>query len=200
MYVSRRETFFFHPSTASIRVKRLIQGEKDALMECSQMKPGDSVLDCTAGMASDSIVFSHTGGSDSSIIALESEFIPFLLLREGLNDYESDIHSLNEAMRRIQVKHMDHLSYLKKLPDKSIDIVYFDPMFRSPIENSMAISPLRVIANHQPLREETIREAMRAARKTVVLKEHRDSQEFDRLGFSQVHKTYSKIAYGVIQL
>lgn len=191
---------FFHPSTALIRIKRLIQGERDTLMECSSMSEGDAVLDCTAGMASDSIVFSYTGGPASQIVALESEFMPFLLLREGLRYYESEITSLNQAMRRIQVECVDHLTYLKKLPDNSFDIVYFDPMFRNPIENSYTLTPLRAVANHKPLQREVIQEAIRTARKTVVLKEHRNSQEFERLGFTQVYKTYSKIAYGVIKL
>jgi 16S rRNA (guanine1516-N2)-methyltransferase len=191
---------FFHPSLALIRVKRLINGEKDTLMECSGIHTGDSVLDCTAGMASDAIVFSFSGGPGSEITALESEEIPYLLIREGLNRYKTDIKPLDESMRRIKVERSDHLSYLQKLPDRSIDIIYFDPMFRSPIEDSTALSPLRSLANSQPLSKESITEALRAARKSVVIKEHRDSGEFARLGFTQVHKTYSKIAYGVIKL
>lgn len=191
---------FFHPSTALVRVKRLIQGEQDTLIKYSDFAVGESLLDCTAGMASDSIVFSYFGGAASEITALESEFIPYLILREGLKSYNSDILELNEAMRRIRLKQVDHLSYLKQQPDKSIDIIYFDPMFRTPIEDSSALSPLRSVANHQPLHLESIEQARRVARKTVVIKEQRESEEFDRLGFTEVHKTYSKIAYGVIHI
>lgn len=197
---SHQPPLFFHPSTALVRVKRLIRGEKDTLIKYSNYASGDTLLDCTAGMASDSIVFSYHGGISAEITALESEFIPYIILREGLKNYNTDIPALDEAMRRITLKQENHLSYLKRQADKSIDIIYFDPMFRSPIEDSSALSPLRSVANHQPLQQESMDQAQRVARKTVVLKEQMESGEFNRLGFTEVHKTYSKIAYGVIRI
>lgn len=191
---------FFHPSTALIRIKRLLRGEKDTLMECSGVSKGDSILDCTAGMASDSIVYSLVSGPSGKIIALESEIILYTLLKHGLKGYDSDLPPLNDAMKHIEIFHADHLAYLKDSQDKSMDIVYFDPMFRNPLEDSSALTPLRTVANPQPLTLESIKEAARVARKTVVLKEHRDSHEFARLGFNQVFITTSKIAYGVIEL
>ena len=87
-------------------------------------------------------------------------------------------------MRRIEVRHSHHLDYLKSLPDQSVDIVYFDPMFREPITDSASINPLRHYANGEPLDAESVREAIRVARKTVVMKEARSSGEFERLGFA----------------
>src|SRR4051794_9907679 len=57
-YHEQQPALFFHPSTAAIRVKRLINGETDALVHLSQLRPGDRVLDCTAGLGSDAIVYS----------------------------------------------------------------------------------------------------------------------------------------------
>ncbi len=121
-----------------------------------------------------------------------------MIVREGLKRYQSEVEELNEAMNRIEIIHNEHLDYLMGLPDQSVDIIYFDPMFRIALADSSALAPIRSIANHQPLDLEAITHAKRVARKSVVLKEHVKSKEFVRLGFEQVYSTYSKIAYGVI--
>lgn len=193
----QEEAVFFHPSTAYIRVKRMQRGESDPMITASGAEAGDTVIDCTAGLASDSIVFSHAVGPKGCVIALESELSIITLLKEGLGSLETQQQAVNEAMRRIRLVHADHLAYLSEQPDQSVDIVYFDPMFRIPVEESSAISPFRSIANPSPLSEDSIREAKRIARKRVVLKEHRDSPEFERLGFHR-YRTRTKISYGVI--
>ncbi|MCL6457463.1 MAG: class I SAM-dependent methyltransferase, partial [Gorillibacterium sp.] len=141
------EPIYFHPSTGYLRIKRMLQGESDPLIVLSGVRPGDTVLDCTAGLASDSIVFSHAVGATGRVTALESELISVLLLTEGLLSYHAKIQALNDAMRRIEVIHTDHLTYLRGLPGKSYDIVYFDPMFRIPVAASSSIAPYRGIAN-----------------------------------------------------
>ncbi|MDF2671063.1 MAG: SAM-dependent methyltransferase [Paenibacillus sp.] len=191
---------FFHPSLSFVRVKRLMRGEGDALIECSGAERGDSILDCTAGLASDSIVFSYAVGGEGHVLAIESEPALHMLIREGLAHYKTHLPSFNEAMRRVEAKLGSHEQILKDLPDKSVDIVYFDPMFRSPIDDSSAIQPLRKLANHSPLSLEAIEQAKRVARKRIVLKEHRDDGEFERLGFNRMFRSGTKIAYGVIQL
>ena len=190
---------FFHPGTAVIRIKRLISGVSDPLVHASGMLPGDTVLDCTAGMASDSIVFSYVSGAEGRVVALESEPILYLLVHQGLACYTSEISSINDAMRRIKLIKMPHLAYLKNLKDASFDIIYFDPMFRRPIEESSAIAPVREIANHSPLCLEAVTEARRVARKKVIMKEHRDSDQFIKLGFAKQFRANSQVAYGVIE-
>ncbi|MBP1995192.1 class I SAM-dependent methyltransferase [Paenibacillus eucommiae] len=199
-YGEGRPAFFFHPSMAAIRVKRLLRGEKDPLLEASGVVERDHVLDCTAGLASDSILFSFAAGEHGVVTAIESERVPALLIMEGLQGYHSDIPGLNEAMRRIQVKHTDHLAYLRTLEPQSVDTIYFDPMFRSPLEQSNSISPLRDVANGEAITLETILQARRVARKSIVLKESKDSLEFARLGFDSVARSSTKTTYGVIRL
>lgn len=194
------EPFFFHPSTGLLRVKRLLKGEPDAMVIASGVSIGDSVLDCTAGLGADAIVFSHAVGPTGTVTALESEPIVSLLVEEGLQTYESGIPEADEAMRRVQACCVEHGVYLRELPDKCVDIVYFDPMFREPIHETSSISPLRELANPRALSPETIAEARRVARKRIVLKEHRDGPEFERLGFARIHRPHTKIAYGVIDL
>ncbi|MZQ87384.1 SAM-dependent methyltransferase [Paenibacillus sp. 5J-6] len=191
---------FFHPSMALVRVKRMLKGESDLLIEASGAAPGDAIVDCTAGLASDAIVFSYAVGAQGSVTAVESEDVPAMLIHEGLALYESEVAELNEAMRRISVIKLHHLAYLQQLGSKSVDVVYFDPMFRSPIEESQAISHLRRNANDEAVTLDSIEEAKRVARKSIVLKENKDSKEFARLGFEHVLRSTTKTTYGVIRL
>lgn len=198
-YIDEASPIFFHPSMAHVRVQRLIRGEGDVMLKAADVVEGDTVLDCTAGLASDSIVFSYAVGHTGRVIALDSEPELCLLLREGLETYNSDVDVLNEAMRRIEVKYADHYEYLKQMQDKSVDIIYFDPMFRVPLTASNSISPLRGIANPDALTLDTVKEAKRVARKCVLMKEASFSEEFKRLGFPSIVSSGTKIAYGVIQ-
>ncbi|SFL84553.1 Putative SAM-dependent methyltransferase [Paenibacillus sp. 1_12] len=199
-YHEDQPALFFHPSTAAIRVKRLVNGEHDPLMELSAIQPGDRVLDCTAGLGSDALVYSFAVQGNGEVVALESEPVPYLMLRQGLKAYDSDIPGMNEAMHRIQVIQMDHSEYLLREPDNAFDVVYLDPMFRQPIHESSSISAIRVLANSRPVSEQTIKEALRVARRAVIMKEHRGSDEFVRLGFEEIKRSTTKIAYGVIRL
>lgn len=190
---------FFHPSMAQLRIKRMMKGEPDFLLSLLEVAPGDTVLDCTAGLASDSIVFSYASGPQGQVTALESAPVLAMLLKEGLADYRSGLEEVDAAMRRIRIVQGNHLDYLRQAGERSVDIVYFDPMFRTPIEQSDSLSPLRNMANADALSREAVEEARRVARRAVVLKEHRGSPEFARLGFPVVERSGSKIAYGVIK-
>lgn len=194
------QPIFFHPSMAQIRVKRLIEGKRDPLIEAAGIVPGDRVIDCTAGAAADSIVISYAVGESGNVTALESEKLLYTIVADGLKHYESDIPEMNAAMRRINMINEDHTQFLSKLPDKSVDVVYFDPMFRHPLQDSAAFEPLRQITNDTPLSEQAIIEAKRVAVKSVLLKEQLSSGEFDRLGFTKRIRKDSKFTFGVIEL
>ncbi|MFD1774508.1 class I SAM-dependent methyltransferase [Paenibacillus rhizophilus] len=190
----------FHPSMGFVRAKRVLKGESDPMLEAAGMVPGDSVLDCTAGLGADALLFAVHGGERSSVTALESSLPLYALLTEGMAHYASGLVEVDAALRRINVVHSNHLDYLRSLPDNSVDIVYFDPMFREPLEDSAGISPLRAYANSDSLSAESVSEAVRAARKAVVLKEKRGSGEFGRLGFAELLRPGTKTSYGVITI
>ncbi|WP_410510957.1 class I SAM-dependent methyltransferase [Paenibacillus sp. BR2-3] len=190
----------FHPSMGFVRAKRVLKGESDPMLEAAGMEPGDSVLDCTAGLGTDSLLFAVYGGENSEITALESSLPLYGLLLEGMSHYTSGQEKVNAALRRIKVVYSDHLHYLKDQQDNSVDIVYFDPMFRQPLTDSAAISPLRQFANGAALSPESVAEAVRVARKAVLLKEKSLSGEFGRLGFTELLRNNSKTSYGVIQI
>ncbi|WP_068781588.1 class I SAM-dependent methyltransferase [Paenibacillus sp. GM2] len=194
------EPLSFHPSMAFVRGKRLLRGEPDAMLEAAGVRPGDTIIDCTAGLGADSSVFSLGAGPSGRVLALEDSLPLWALLTEGLAYYESSVADYNAALRRIETRHVHHLQALRGMPDKSADVVYFDPMFRHPIMESAAISPLRTFANNEGLSQEAVKEACRVARRSVVLKEKMGSEEFARLGFREARRAHTKIVYGVISL
>lgn len=191
---------FFHPSMGQVRLKRILQGEADRMLACAAVSPGDRVLDCTAGLCSDALLFAHAVGQQGEVIALESNPITASVIADGLQVYQSDMPELNESLRRIHLHLADHTAYLAACPSDSFDIVYFDPMFDSPQHESQSMEPLRTLANERPLSEATIIEAVRVARKAVVMKNSRGSLAFAQLGFSKIERGGTNIAFGVIEL
>lgn len=180
--------FAFHPNMSALRIKQLQNGQKDLMVECSNMMEGDSVLDCTLGMGADAIVSSFVVGRKGKVVALESQAVIAAIVEHGLKTYETDRKELKRAMRAITVIHTDYREYLPKLADNSFDIVLFDPMFRETIEKSVAMQQLKPLANPNPINEEALQEAVRVARKRVLMKERRGSPEFKRLGFDVVRE------------
>ncbi|XID94414.1 class I SAM-dependent methyltransferase [Paenibacillaceae bacterium WGS1546] len=192
--------FFFHPSMALVRLKGLLKGGQDALLSATGAAPGDTVLDCTAGLCADAIVLSYAAGERGRVVALEASRTIHLIVREGLRTYETGLPEADAAMRAVEAAHGRYEERLPRMPDKSVDIVYFDPMFEKPVRSSSALAPLRARALGEPLTEEAVREATRVARKKVVLKDHRESGRFERLGFRPARKSSSAVAYGVIDI
>ncbi|MGQ3478515.1 class I SAM-dependent methyltransferase [Paenibacillus sp. TY11] len=190
----------FHPSMGFIRAKRVLKGEPDPMLTAARLVPGDTVLDCTAGLGTDSLLFSIGTGSSGQVTAVESSFPVYALIKDGMRHYRSGNAVVDKAFSNIDVRFGHHLDYLRSLPDRSIDIIYFDPMFRDPLLDSSAIGPLRGLANPDALNEESIVHAKRIARKTIVLKEKRGSGEFARLGFRVEQRGTTKTVYGVIDI
>ncbi|MFD0670282.1 class I SAM-dependent methyltransferase [Cohnella sp. GCM10027633] len=191
---------FFHPSMALVRLKRLLEGGIDTLVEISGTRPGDVVLDCTAGLCADALVFSFAVGPQGRVVALEASPIVHAIVREGLKLYDTGLPEVDRAMRAVRPVLASYESYLKQQEDDSVDIVYFDPMFERPVDASSSLEPLRARAHMGPLTDEAVSEARRVARRSIVLKDHRGSGQFERLGFRQARKSGSSVAYGVITI
>lgn len=192
-----REEVFFHPGMAQVRIKRMAAGETDRMVEAMGLRPGMKVLDCTLGLGSDAITAAWAVGPLGRVTGLEAVRPLALLVRRGLFRY-CGAGRLSGAMSRVDVLAADHRGILPRLPDDSYDVVYFDPMFRRPLYHSAGIAPLRRLAQGAPLESESVEEAVRVARRRVVLKERRESPEFDRLGFMVTEGgRYSPVAFGV---
>lgn len=192
--------YYFHLSMAELRIKNIENGKDDHMVTAMDLRPGMSVLDCTLGMATDAIVASYVVGSSGRVIGLEKTPLIAAITRLGLQNYSIDNCRIQDAMKRITVERADYNKYLADIPDSSIDVIFFDPMFRRPINESSSLKPLRVIADNQPLNRTAVQEALRVARRRVVIKETRGSSEFQRLGIEKlIGGKYSSLSYGVVE-
>lgn len=198
LYPACGEKFFFHPGSSLFRAKRWLRGEEDPFLNAAELRQGDSFLDCTLGLGSDAIVASLAAGEEGAVIGLEKSPILAFLVSTGLKAWETNMPEVNEAMRRIQTKSADHLEYLHQLPDEAFDVVYFDPMFYQPIEQSEGIAPLRLFAEYQ-FQPESVIEALRVAKRSVVLKDHWKSPRFNQFGFHVYKRKSSLFHYGILK-
>ena len=200
LYGQNVPTVDFHPSLGLVRMKRLQKGCIDPMLKACDFHVGDTVIDCTAGLGADALVFSFAAGCRGRVIACESSWPLYVLLLEGMRRYETSVKQINAAFRRIEVKHEDHLNMLSLMDSRSSDVVYFDPMFRKPLIQSSAIRQAEHLVNASHITEESIAQARRVARKRIVMKEQRQSPEFARLGFQVIEGGRSAIAYGIIDV
>lgn len=190
--------FFFHPNTAAFRLKRLVKGGTDPLLDVSQLQVGDSFLDCTLGLASDSIVASFGVGETGRVLGIEGDIDIAFVVKHGLKSFQTSFTELEEAMARIIVKQQDAITYLKNEPDNRWDVVYIDPMFHSPIDESANFTPLREIGLQGHLTTEWIEEAYRVCKRRVVIKDHFNSPVFNTFQFEQLVRPNTKFHYGYL--
>ena len=199
--VTAEGELFFHPGMSHLRIKNLLLGHGDHLVTALGLTEGMHVLDCTLGTGADAIVESFAVGAAGAVTALESNPLIAAVIADGLAHATGDNYEMHAAMRRITVHHADALAFLRAAEMDSYDVIYFDPMFRRPLHESAGMNALRVLADMRALTEEMIAEACRVARRRVVMKERRESAEFERLGFTHIMGgKYSRIAYGVMEL
>jgi 16S rRNA (guanine1516-N2)-methyltransferase len=192
---------FFHPGMAPGRIKRAAQGKHDHMLEAMGLGHGDRVLDCTLGLGSDAIVAAWAVGLSGKVVGIESSPALAEIVRAGLRDYDKADPDATDAMRRVEVVCAEHLMHLMSCPDRSYDVVYFDPMFREPVRLSPGIAGLRRWASHARLSGNAVREATRVARRRVVIKDRTDGSELDRLGVTaRLGGRGSRVEYGVISL
>ncbi|SEM82096.1 Putative SAM-dependent methyltransferase [Mesobacillus persicus] len=193
------DPFFFHPNSSMFRIKRILKGESDPFIEATQLKAGMSILDCTLGLASDSIVASFAVGESGRVAGIEANPYLAYIVRKGLSQWDSGIADMNEAMRRITAIQNDSLTVLKQLEDNSYDCIYFDPMFEETVLESDGIRGLTKFARRDGLSVDIMKEAYRVARRRIVLKDHFRSTRFDQFHFSVYRRKTAKFHFGVIK-
>ncbi|MFC0477987.1 class I SAM-dependent methyltransferase [Robertmurraya beringensis] len=192
------EPFFFHPNSSMFRIKRLLKNEHDPFIDATGLAKGMSLLDCTLGLASDSIVASFVVGASGKVVGTEENKYLSYLVGRGLKSWQSGLAGMDEAMRTISVQHSDALSFLKEVPSNEFDCVYIDPMFEETILESDGIRALAELAAYSEVREEFISEAKRVARNRLVLKDHFRSKRFEQFGFSVMKRPSAKFHFGII--
>lgn len=192
---------FFHLNMAQLRIQNIDRGQDDHMVMAMHLKKGMSVLDCTLGMGTDAIVASYIVGEEGKVVGIEHSKVAAFIMQNGFAEFQVENVKVKDALNRIDVVQADYNEYLLSLPDKSFDVVYFDPMFRHPLKESVALKPLRAVADHRPIDLQALKEAKRVARKYVVVKENHRSKEFERLFIETlIGGKYSNINYGVIQV
>ncbi|HIU64656.1 MAG TPA: class I SAM-dependent methyltransferase [Candidatus Avacidaminococcus intestinavium] len=186
----------FHPGMAELRIRELLRGGKDNFVEALKLKQGMKILDCTLGLGADAIVASHIVGASGMVVGLEAILPIWLLTSHGFKTYESKTAEINMAMRTITTLHDNAANYLLNAPKDSFDVVYFDPMFKQPVQTSSNFTPMRKIACHDELTLAMIEKALQVA-PLVVVKE-RDADFFNNLLITEIKGgKYSRVKYGI---
>lgn len=182
-----KDELFWHPNMAFLKIKALQNDEIDPIIKAMDLQKGDSVIDCTLGFAADALVVSAFIGESGKIIGIEADKHIAYLTLDGLQNYNEATGDMKSIMKRIEVINANYNDYLKSLDDNSFDVVYFDPMFKTPNMKSIYMNSLRPFAEHSYLSLEIIKEALRVARKRVVAKERMFSKELEKLGFKEFY-------------
>src|SRR5512136_327492 len=97
---------------------------RDTFLEAAGIEGGDAVLDCTLGLGADALVAAVAAGPRGRVVGIEASPALAAWVAEGLRRLD------DEAAARIEVRAGDHAEVLARLPDRSFDVVVFDPMFR----------------------------------------------------------------------
>lgn len=181
---------FFHPNMAFHRIRNLQQGGTDMLAAVCGLEEGMTFLDGTLGLASDALTAACVVGNSGRVIGVEKSLPLYLLVREGLKFYAEREPDLREVTARMELHHADNLDFLRTCTDGCCDVLYFDFMFHRPVSASFGIEVIRNYAAYDAITEAHIAEAVRAARRRVVVKTdrkgHRTLAEF---GFACLKET-----------
>ena len=191
-------TFAYHPGMAEIRVQQLLRGAPDHLVQALDLRSGAKVLDCTLGLASDAAVAACVVGPTGRVVGLEASLLLHFAVQYGLVHYECKTPLLTAALRRVEAVHAVAGEYLAACAADSFDVVYFDPMFRHPVQGSKAMEALRPLALEEPLDRTTVELALKVAPR-VVIKE-RSEYLLREYGCQEyVGGKYSRIKFGIIR-
>jgi protein-L-isoaspartate O-methyltransferase len=169
----------WNPGMGGLRVKRLAAGERttvDSFLEAARLRPGDAVLDCTLGLGADALVAAAAVGPGGRVVGLEASPALAAWAAEGLSRLPGP-----EAAR-VEVVAADHAAWLAAAPERSFDVVAFDPMFRHARASGPGFDVVRRLADGRPLGPETLARARRVARRGVVVKDGTPGWDLARLG------------------
>ena len=189
------------PGMGALRLKRYLAARRggrpgaagDPFLEAAGVEPGDSVLDCTAGLGADSLLAAAAAGPGGTVVALESVAALAAWTGEGLCRFEA------EPARRIEVLHVDHGTFLARCAARSFDVVLFDPMFRHARPEPGGFQVVRRLSDPRPLSPEALRDARRVARRFVVVKDGAPGWDLSRLGLTPLssargaHRYYARV-------
>jgi 16S rRNA (guanine1516-N2)-methyltransferase len=171
----------WNPGMGALRAKRLARGEtstREPFLAASGLLPGDAVLDCTLGLGADALVAAGASGERGRVVGLESSPLLAAWVDEGLRRLGL------AAARRVEVRSADHGAFLATCPERSFDVVVFDPMFRHGRAQAPIFEVVRRLADPRPLDPAALERARRVARRWVVVKDGAPGWDLARLGLA----------------
>ena len=149
LYLSETGLSFFHPEARSKnkfqidfnsgstgwRVKRA-DHEKLIKKALGKSEHPLNILDCTAGMLQDALLFLSLG---HQVTALEQSKILFHLLQDGISRSQDQ-----NIFTKLELIHTNACSYVAQA--KNFDVIYFDPMYPSTKKNTFGSGQLEYIS------------------------------------------------------
>jgi hypothetical protein len=170
----------FAEGLAALRIGRWARGDRnDALVRAADLRAGDTVLDCTLGLGQDAMVAARAVGPSGRVLGVEKSVALHALVSSGLQARRPDPEAC-----RVETLRGDCAQVLASLPPGAFDAVLFDPMFGRSQGAQPAFQMLRRHAEAAPLSPEVLRLGRRAARRVVVVKAARYSDQLRRLGLT----------------
>ena len=133
-------------------------------------------------------------------MGLEASLLLYFAVKRGLASYECKTPLLTAALRRVQAVHAVAADYLAQCVKAgvSFDVVYFDPMFRHPVQGSKAMEALRPLSLEEPLAKSTVELALKVAPR-VVIKERSEYLLAEYGCEEYVGGKYSRVKFGIIR-
>ncbi|RUM87695.1 MAG: hypothetical protein DSZ25_03150 [Thermovibrio sp.] len=177
LHTLKGQKLFFHPGLFKIRLLNYLRSGKEAMVEAMELCEGETILDCNLGLAQDALMAAFV--SRRKVVGVEKEPVIYEIVKRGLERYKpkGKLKVAEFAFKLIEPHLADNYSFLRELPDKSFDIVYFSPMFVKPKWHCDVMSPFREVAPKDFISPETLKEAERVAKKRVVIKINRGVKE-----------------------
>jgi SAM-dependent methyltransferase len=191
------------PGMGALRAKRVARqiaagrpphpADRDPFFEAAGIRPGDAVLDCTLGLGADALVAAVAAGPGGRVTGIEGSAALAAWVGEGL------ARSTLPGADRIEVVAGDHAAVLAALPDRSYDVVCFDPMFRHARAEPGGFDVVRALADARPLAPEALERARRVARRWVLVKDGAPGWDLARLGLTPLpsargaHRYFARI-------
>ena len=189
----------FHLSMAHLRLLEIDRGHTDHLLRAIGYETVTSVLDCTAGLGSDSAVISYGCPHLTRHTAIEGHPILGYITNYGFRHFQHKNPNVTEALRRIQLVICNYQDYLEQLKPNSYDVIYVDPMFENPVYESPQFLQWRGHLLESKITPEIVELALEKS-KRLVIKERKGSRLFkDIPPIEMVGGKYSSIAYGIYE-
>src|SRR6266511_3491758 len=135
-------------------------------------------------------------GPRGRVVGLEGSPVLAAWVAEGLRRLP------DEAARRIEIRSGEHGGALADLPERSFDVVLFDPMFRHARAEPAGFDLVRQLADARPLSPDALARARRVARRWVLVKDGAPGWDLARLGLVPLpsargaHRYYARVAAG----